>query len=569
MRQRVSMFNNSRNIHIKNSSLTVNVHASNEGNLDRLIDVVASNAILNAGGRADEVRCYPGTREEVIGKVERWMDGQGAPAHRMMWLSGPAGAGKSAIAQTVAERCQERGINAANFFFRSDATRNHAQPLVATLVYQLRRYYPALDELLADCLTATSLICKASIDEQLRQLIASPIQIIRHSSSTHQPIILIIDGLDECDNERTQEQILGALHALVAEDSSPFRVLVASRAEHHLVMSFNKTGASVESIFLNDEYRPEEDIRCFVIAKFSEIKGVHSLARTLGEHWPARENIDKITKKSSGQFIYAATVMRFIQCSPASPALSLSTVLRTRPSSDHGPLAQLDALYSHIFSKVHNMQMLRLILGAHFITAGKHFGSVGSLMRLAGYDEIEIESSLADLAAIVQVVPGVHTELVFYHASLSDYLQDRSRSGIYHIDVGDVAAEFFIMFLRTYPNQGLNVVEALMVTFWTLGHVEKATPELSYHLLDASTRKLDADFAKFPFWGRFLGAIEKLYFETDTPLFKLMLRRWIRFAYRNKINAHKKVYELSPSALRHYQCYRTMEWVKFVLRLTR
>lgn len=336
MRNRVSVFSNSRNIQIRDSSFTVNVNASkrmlpdhavyrtllttiyiytmnivSEGNIDRLIGAVAYNAILNAGGRGDEVRCYPSTREEVVGKIEKWMDGQGEPCHRMMWLSGPAGAGKSAITQTVAERCKKHGIHTANFFFfRGDWTRNHAQPLVATLVYQLRGYYHTLDELLAECLMATPLICEASIDEQFTQLISSPIHMVQQSPSIQRPIILIIDGLDECEDKKKQQQILGALRTLIQEDDSPFIVLVASRAEPHLVMSFNKLGTLVGSIFLNNKYTPRDDIHHFVTSKSDEIKGAHHLAHTLDSCWPAETDLDAITDKSSGQFIYAATVMR-------------------------------------------------------------------------------------------------------------------------------------------------------------------------------------------------------------------------------------------------------------------
>lgn len=41
--------------------------------LAAVYQAASPNAILNTGGRADEVRCLPGTREEVIAKAERWM----------------------------------------------------------------------------------------------------------------------------------------------------------------------------------------------------------------------------------------------------------------------------------------------------------------------------------------------------------------------------------------------------------------------------------------------------------------------------------------------------------------
>ncbi|KAF5326764.1 hypothetical protein D9619_004477 [Psilocybe cf. subviscida] len=102
---------------------------ANEPNksLQLIYERAAPNAILNAGGRADAVRCCPGTREEVLAKIEAWIASAKVANGRergIFWLSGPAGAGKSAIVQTLAERCLARGVPTANFFFfRGDVTR--------------------------------------------------------------------------------------------------------------------------------------------------------------------------------------------------------------------------------------------------------------------------------------------------------------------------------------------------------------------------------------------------------------------------------------------------------------
>ncbi|KAF5312189.1 hypothetical protein D9619_002448 [Psilocybe cf. subviscida] len=566
-----TMFNRAQNLVVNGGVFVAGSHSSPkapDGRLERLLDEVAPNAILNAGGRADEVRCYPGTRKEIIGKMERWMDDKSFRTSRMMWLSGPAGAGKSAIFQTVAERCRNRGRHAANFFFfRGDSTRNFAQPLVATLVYQLRCFYPALDERLADCLTATPLICGASTEDQFIQLISEPIQTVLRPPLIWRPIILIIDGLDECNDMRKQEEIVVALHALVKDETSPFRVLVASRAEHHLVMAFNKLGASVESLFLDNEYRPQDDIRRFVFAKFDEIKRVHSLAHTLGEHWPAQADIDKITDKSSGQFIYAATAMRFIQYSPASPALSLLTIHGIQPSSYHSPFAQLDMVYSYIFSKSSDIRRVKLVLGAYFIIErgvppSDRGQTLGALLRDIAM--IEIQSTLADLVAIIKVADADCVELVFYHASLSDYLKDKSRSEIFYVDVEETAAELSIISLKNFRDSG-SFTHAIFV----LGYVKEASIELSKTLLDASKWRFNADLRIGFSWGGFICTIERLYFTTEKPFFRLLLQGWICFAYANKIDVRKDIDLQSRSAYRYYKLYLVTERVKFALKLTR
>ncbi|KAF5319198.1 hypothetical protein D9619_008291 [Psilocybe cf. subviscida] len=534
------MFNGARNVSIHGGSFVVNADSSTQSRLDRLFEVVAPNAILNAGGRADEVRCYPGTREDVINKMEKWMDDKGSRTSRMMWLSGPAGAGKSAILQTVAERCQEYERLTANFFFfRGDTTRNHAQPLVATLVYQLRALYPALDKILEDCLTAAPLVYKASIGEQFQKLISSPIHAVQNSSAIRQPILLMIDGLDECDDKTKQEQIVGALHALVESDDSPFLVLVASRTEPHIVMSFNNIAASVVSLFLDDEYRPQDDIRRFVIAKFVEIKRTHHLAHTLDEYWPITADIDAIVEKSSGQFIYAATVMRFIHYSTASPRLSLLTIRGIRPAADHSPYAQLDAIYSYVLSKSHNLEAIIFCLGVHFAATipvegwGLSQDTFSQFFQSIGYESIEIESLFADLVAIISVHTTPGWQLAFYHASLSDYLLDKSRSGIYHVDPHRIRTEIIIMCLK----------KNLHLVLWRIGvfvlcQVEEATPALSKCLLEAIKCKLDRGDMLLSFddiWCDLMTSVYQLYFALDRALYRRMVRHWIRFGYINNL----------------------------------
>jgi len=88
-------------------------------------------------------------------KIEDWVK----DAHKVtlfLWLYGPAGAGKSAIAQTIAELLEKAGLLAAAFFFSRNglAGRNDKTPLVATLVYQLIISIP---EIRADVLEALEL----------------------------------------------------------------------------------------------------------------------------------------------------------------------------------------------------------------------------------------------------------------------------------------------------------------------------------------------------------------------------------------------------------------------------
>ncbi|KAF5328579.1 hypothetical protein D9619_011474 [Psilocybe cf. subviscida] len=420
---------------------------SSEERLRALFSKVVPNAILNAGGRADDVQCHPGTRERVIEMVETWMGGKAdSPdtGSKIMWLSGPAGAGKSAIMQTVAERQKARGHLAPNFFFfREDDTRNHADGLVATLLYQLMESYPALKEVVESVLSATPLILKQSIADQFSKLITSAIDTIaRHDAF---PITLLVDGLDECKAndqfKKQQQQVLQVLHDLVTRANSPFNVLIASRREPHLIRNFKKLEKSTQFIFLEDDSDANDGIRRFVTDKFLELKATHHLARHLGEQWPSETAINDIVAKSSAQFIYAATVMRFLETSSASPKVMLEIVQGVKPAEDHSPFAQIDAVYSYIFSQVKNKPAVKAILGIHFIMniPGPRL-SVTFTMCLLLYNNLYnlemLESLISDLTSILRLdTKARNAGLVFYHASLGDYLRDQSRSGVHHVDL--------------------------------------------------------------------------------------------------------------------------------------
>lgn len=149
----------------------------------------------------------------------------------MLWLSGPAGAGKTAIMQTVAERCDERGVLHANFFyFRADSSRSHTTPFIATLMHQIIQLYPAVGPALAAALACNALLFQTGPKQQAGTLMHLPFTTVQQPSSVHRPIVLLIDGLYECDSEYkvAQQQLLDII---LTKKALPYRVVVASRVE--------------------------------------------------------------------------------------------------------------------------------------------------------------------------------------------------------------------------------------------------------------------------------------------------------------------------------------------------
>ena len=81
-----------------------------------LYDASDPGAVFDSRDDYDH-RCYPGTREQYISDITNWVTESANLPSSMYWMSGPASVGKSAIAQTCAEKLKETGHLGTAFFF--------------------------------------------------------------------------------------------------------------------------------------------------------------------------------------------------------------------------------------------------------------------------------------------------------------------------------------------------------------------------------------------------------------------------------------------------------------------
>ena len=235
-----------------------------------------------------------------------------------MWVYGPAGSGKSAIAQTIAEICEQEMILLASFFFsRNDPSRSTANPLIATIAYQITLNLPDVRSAVLEAIERDPLIFSKSLAVQVRSLIVTPLQPLIEAGffngSTSQRLV-IIDGLDECSEPKVQQNLLEVLANAKRQHRLPLIYLFASRPEQHISLTFS-TGLlprMTTRIALDGSYLPDEDIRLFFTDKFQEIKSTHRLRAYIPPQWPLPNVLKQLIEKSSGQFIYASTVMHYV-----------------------------------------------------------------------------------------------------------------------------------------------------------------------------------------------------------------------------------------------------------------
>ncbi|KDR67214.1 hypothetical protein GALMADRAFT_80196, partial [Galerina marginata CBS 339.88] len=411
---------------------------------ERLLEAASPTAFHNSSDVYDPPKCHPNTRVAVLNKIMNWIRGLDPETRDalIMWLNGPAGCGKSAIGRSIAELCYEEGILVASYFFsRADSTRNHARSFIATIAYQVSIRLPDIRDHLIRTIDLDPFIFTRSLDAQILALIVEPLQECIEAGffdAMTAPRIVIIDGLDECDDRENQVKILSTISRALQQHHLPLIFLIASRPEHDIRHSFD-VGYLKEittRIALNDDYLPSDDIHLFLQDKFTEIKDTHPFKGHIPPTWPSLEVLESLVDTSSGQFVYASTVVKFISSSRHRPHLRLDIVLGLRSVDRDIPFAELDALYRHILSSAEDQESVLRILTLRFVSG---LDDVSVIEKILSLNSGDISWLLCDLTSLIFVEDqnngrGTHwQELRAFHASLGDFLVDYSRSQQFYI----------------------------------------------------------------------------------------------------------------------------------------
>ena len=386
-------------------------------------------------------------------------------------MHGKAGAGKSALAQTIGELCRENGLLAASFFFSRTSKRNNGHSLIPTIAYQLAHSYPGTQAYIQKRLEKDPSLFDKSMQTITEKLIVGALAswrctgaYILKSMVERPPRLVVIDGLDECDDPKVQCEILRVLAIAIKQLPRPIRFLVTSRPETHIMHTFSHDSLfeSINLVKIDLEDRDADaDIRTFCTQEFEKIKETHPLSQSITGHsfpedWPSPSEISDIVRKASGQFIYASTVMKYIQSKSHNPMNRLNIIhgIFIKPDQD-APFAELDGLYTHIFACVPTeyspllLQVLSLMVIPRAEGDGLgEFTAPSMIEKLLLLDRGQLDLLLGYLPSLIGV-NGPHKPIKFFHASLPDFLLDHTRSGMSLIPAGSIHEYLHLVSLCT------------------------------------------------------------------------------------------------------------------------
>ncbi|KAF9442034.1 hypothetical protein P691DRAFT_811504 [Macrolepiota fuliginosa MF-IS2] len=417
--------------------------------------LLVKNLIVGAEFDSSDHRpsCHPETRLDINHSIQIWMYNP-ARKYKILWLHGPAGIGKSAILQTIAETASRAttSILGATLFFSRPNSRDNPKCVFITIAYRLAVRYPLYRQYIVRLLTIDPQLIEKSLAEQFKTFIVQPFGVEKLLAEHHDTVLILLDGLDECNGEEAQCEIILLIGRFVLQyPACPLIWLIASRPEPHIQDSFSKwelQRAYGEMRVRVDSDQGRRDVEKYLRDKFGEIRKKHrrSIPSSL-QQWPSESDFSTIATRSSGLFIFPSTLIRFIgdtaYADPVSRLKIVLEVIESTSSSDggHNPFETLDALYTRILSEVPRdvisttLRLLALCIagleGCNFtetcnwlgVTQG---GAYGALQRL---------HSVLDVPEPQNASTG---RLRAFHTSFYDYLRSPSRSGPFYVMVPEL-----------------------------------------------------------------------------------------------------------------------------------
>ncbi|KAK7036658.1 hypothetical protein VNI00_011591 [Paramarasmius palmivorus] len=390
------------------------------------------------------------------------------------------------FAQKFSENRPDRLIGTF-FFSRDDSTRNNLDRFVATIVYQCCIGEPFKDTvrpLIIEIIRANPNIFRTTSETQFRKLILEPLSSLTSDQRQGLPNLIVIDGLDECIDPSSQWRLLGIIDlaiTFVAPNPFPFIFLLCSRPEpqiSHYISTANFrlclerieiAGAIAQSSGSLSKSKP--DILKYFSEKFTELREKYrNVLSKESEMWPSEDEMRDLILRARGRFIFATTVIKFIDSPDERPQDRLKAVLSTDPGEIQSlPFPALDLLYRQILATCGSWDdvspILRLLAsplpviedaGSDDIPSSDFWHTPTIITGLLQLKQGEVETLLSKLHPVIHVPTDRMRPISIHHATFTEFLLDDLRSGDYCIipyfpeEYCDLIAVFLLHTISSY-----------------------------------------------------------------------------------------------------------------------
>ncbi|SJL14640.1 uncharacterized protein ARMOST_18105 [Armillaria ostoyae] len=376
-----------------------------------------------------KLKCTQGTRVETINTMMSWI---AQCKGGMMWCKGLAGTGKSSLMGTLHDllTADIGGRSRLAAFVRYDHIQySNASKLITSIAYALGTFDVRIGMTISKVIeTSRSVMTMTDLSRQFQLLLRDPLEHVPDLVDEG-PLVVIIDGLDECD---ASPELL----AVLAEGFGPklpfIRLIVSSRPVHHIATVFEGRDCVYPLRLDTSSKSVNLDIRFYLERQFATVRD-----DAFQKKCKELDAVNELAARASGLFIWAATVAKFVCGWPGSSRLE--AVLATDIPHDATAAlttlyhTALDTLVSQIDSQATNADIKKCVhgvLGAVLVTQtppGMTEDVLDNVVLLG-----EGSPSSHHIVSMLGSVLSPETKdspIRFIHKSLDDFLQDRSRCG--------------------------------------------------------------------------------------------------------------------------------------------
>ena len=343
--------------------------------------------------------------------------------NKIYWLNGMAGTGKTTIAYSFSEILKRLGILGGTFFCsRNDTDCGAAKRIPSTIAFQLAEHSPhilkALTQILDDNLGRPG----QNIDVRFDRVIVQP---LRKASPylPRQPIIVVIDALDECADPRHVEEFLDNLWKHAA--SLPVKFFVTSRPDQQFHGRIYGRDTSARTFHLHnvEESFVKTDIHLFV----QELLG-----KFMDEDCKWSPMLMKLVERAGRLFIYAATACKYVLDATEGlhfDRLQSITEIGEEPSKlqtgDTNELYMLILRKAYERREIREKDILDLLLQA--VICIRVPLSVDTLAELLNLKARKVRGLLSGLHSVI-CVPEDNGVVTTLHTSFPEYLRNTELS---------------------------------------------------------------------------------------------------------------------------------------------
>ncbi|PPQ89299.1 hypothetical protein CVT25_000315 [Psilocybe cyanescens] len=375
----------------------------------------AFDAAINVNN-ASRGPCTKGTRIAIIDQIMEWAkETDPIKAPSVYWLSGLGGLGKTTIAYTVCQQLEDDGIPFSSFFCSQQLDSKDSKLLIPTLCRDLAELFSSFAAEVLDVLETNSKIVNAVLRRQMDKLFAEPWQASIACRVGLPAPVVVVDALDE--NDRGTDFLKELFRVVQLGKLKGIKFLVTSRPEPELVELFKELPENaVYKLHEVNVSNVQEDIRKYLCKALPGLKSVF---------------VKKLADQASGFFIYAATVVRFLEpFSTSQKDEQLQKLLSEWPKTiQAGDKLPLDELYENVLKvafwnehvRAENLQILHTVLCAESRV------DMSVIAALSNAQGDTVQKVIKTLYAVLYLSTDNHC-VYWYHTSFRDFIFDQNRA---------------------------------------------------------------------------------------------------------------------------------------------